>query len=74
MFHGRLEKEGYVYFKFEPFILHVMCATVSDAKLLVREGGGAFLANIDLPLSCRQQLVVVFVIQVCLVVRERDGW
>lgn len=35
--HG---EEGYVYFKFEPFVLHVMCATLSDAKLMVGGGRG----------------------------------
>ena len=30
-----LPEEGYVYFKFEPFVLHVMCASLQDARLMV---------------------------------------
>ena len=30
--------EEYVYFKFEPFALHVMCATLEHATLMVRVG------------------------------------
>ena len=30
--------EGYVYFKFEPFVLHTMCATLADATLMVCGG------------------------------------
>ena len=33
-------EEGYIYFKFEPFVLHVMCASLSDAKLMASIGGG----------------------------------
>jgi len=31
-----LPDSGYVYFKFEPFVLHAMCRTLQDAQTLVR--------------------------------------
>ena len=34
-----LPDSGYVYFKFEPFVLHVMCRTLQDAQTLVRTRG-----------------------------------
>ena len=34
----RAADEGYVYFKFEPFVLHTMCATLADATLMVCGG------------------------------------
>lgn len=33
--HSGLPQSGYVYFKFEPFVLHVMCATLQDARDMV---------------------------------------
>jgi tRNA(Phe) wybutosine-synthesizing methylase Tyw3 len=27
--------KGYAYFKFEPFVLHVMCRTLDDARTMV---------------------------------------
>ena len=30
-----LPERGYVYFKFEPFVLHVVCSTLEDARLMV---------------------------------------
>ncbi|MCG8626117.1 MAG: tRNA wybutosine-synthesizing 3 family protein, partial [Proteobacteria bacterium] len=27
---------GYAYFKFEPFVIHVMCRTLEDARTMVR--------------------------------------
>ena len=46
----RPDGEGYVYFKFEPFVLHVMCATLSDAKLLV--GWGVVLIVVTVGWFC----------------------
>lgn len=50
-------EEGYVYFKFEPFVLHVMCATLSDAKLLVVRGG-VLIGEVSDVLSSLSQLQV----------------
>lgn len=50
-------EEGYVYFKFEPFVLHVMCATLPDAKLLVVRGG-VLIGEVSDVLSSLSQLQV----------------
>ena len=31
---------SYVYFKFEPFVLHVICRTLQDAQMMVNSGTG----------------------------------
>lgn len=44
--HAVLPQSGCVFFKFEPFVLHVMCATLQDARLMVRRvgwGGGGWV-------------------------------
>ena len=69
--------EEYVYFKFEPFVLHVMCATLEHATLMVRVGCWWSWVYIYIPVRClssRQLLVLVFVILACHVEREQDGW
>ncbi|CAI8016004.1 tRNA wybutosine-synthesizing protein 3 homolog [Geodia barretti] len=52
------EHTGYVYFKFEPFVLHVMCATLSDARLMLQTAVASGFRNSGLSCGKKERWMV----------------